>query len=139
MSGARRFSGQNRTRGALGVRRVGLLLEVAARASPLVLRALHLKHLDPPGPQMAGEPGPVAAGSFYPGAPEGAKTLSPTEEPFVTLHGRWHARFALTPAQVVYGHSHVEVEMRVHAQDHRNLFVRCFGADRPHVRKLLSM
>jgi hypothetical protein len=33
----------------------------------------------------------------------------------------------------------VEVQMRVHAQDHRNLCVRCFGADRPHVRKLLSI
>ena len=36
---------------------------------------------------MAGEPGPVAAGTFYPGAPDGAKTLRPTEEPLVTLHG----------------------------------------------------
>jgi hypothetical protein len=40
---------------------------------------------------------------------------------------------------VVHGHRHVEVEMRVHAQDHRNLCVRYFSADRPHVRKLLSM
>jgi hypothetical protein len=30
---------------------------------------------------------------------------------------------------VVYGHSHVEVEMRVHAQDHRNLCV--FGLSAP--------
>jgi hypothetical protein len=51
---ARGFSGQHRPCGAIGVRRVRLL-EVAARAWPPVLRALHLQHLDLPGPQMAGE------------------------------------------------------------------------------------
>jgi hypothetical protein len=41
--------------------------------------------------------------------------------------------------QMVHGHSRVEVQVRVYTQDHRNLRVRPFGADRPHVRKLLSM
>src|SRR5215216_4417798 len=35
---------------------------------------------------------------------------------------------------MVHGHSHVEVEVRVHTQDHRNLRVRPFGAHRRHVR-----
>src|SRR5215211_7847717 len=60
----------------------------------MVLRALHFKHLDPHGSQMAGEPGPVGAGTFYPEAPYGTKTLSPMEEPLVTLRGSWHARLA---------------------------------------------
>ena len=119
--------------GAFCVGGVGLL-ELTARASPPALGALHLKHLDPPSPQVAGESGPVAACTFYPGTLEGAKTLSPTEEPLVTLHGRWHAGLAEAPAQMVQGHSHVEVQVRVHAQDHRDLGgVRPLGADRPHV------
>jgi hypothetical protein len=40
------LAGQNRPCGGLGVGGVGLL-EVARRASPPVLGALHLKHLDP--------------------------------------------------------------------------------------------
>ena len=51
---ARRFAGQNRSCGALGVGGVGLL-DVTARASPLALRALYLQHLDSPSPQVAGE------------------------------------------------------------------------------------
>src|SRR5215216_5535302 len=92
----RRFSGQNRPCGALGVRRVGLL-EVTTWASPPVLGALHLQHLDSPGSQVPSEPGPVGAGTFYPDVPDGAKTLRPTVEPLVTLHGRWHARLAQAP------------------------------------------
>jgi hypothetical protein len=56
-----------------------------------MLRALHLQHLDPAGPQVASEPRPVAAGAFYPGATHGAEALRPAEELLVTLHGRWHA------------------------------------------------
>lgn len=105
-----------------------------------MLRAFHLEHLDPLVPQMPGEPGPVAACAFYPGAPHGAKALRPAQEPLVTLRGRRHARLAQTPAEVVEGYRHVEVEVRVHTQDHRNLRdVRLLGTDRPHVRKLLSM
>ena len=37
-------------------------------------------------------------------------------------------------AQMVHGHSRVEVEVRVYTQDHRDLVVRLFGADRRHVR-----
>src|ERR687898_2108623 len=130
---ARGFSGQNRSCGTLGVGGVGLL-EVAPRAWPPVLRALHLKHLDPPGPQMAGEPGPVGAGTFYPGAPEGAEILRPAQKPLVTLRRRWHAGLAQASTQMVQDHGHVEVEVRVYAQDHRNLRgVRPFGADRRHV------
>ena len=73
---ARGFSGQNRPRGGFGVGGVGLL-EVAARASPPTLGALHLKHLDPLSPQVSGESGPVGAGAFYTGAPDGAEALSP--------------------------------------------------------------
>jgi hypothetical protein len=40
---------------------------------------------------------------------------------------------------MVHDHSHVEVEVRVYTQDHRDLRLRPFGVDRPHVRKLLSM
>src|SRR5918995_3331881 len=87
---ARGFSGQNRPRGTLGVRRVGLI-DVAPRAWPPMLRALHLQYLDPLGPQVAGKPGSIAAGTFYPGAPHGAEALRPADEPLVTLHGRWHA------------------------------------------------
>src|SRR5215210_6992360 len=112
----RRFSGQNRSCGGFGVGGVALL-DATARASPPVLRAFHLQHLDPPGPQMAGEPRPVAAGTLYPGAPHGAKTLRPVEEPLVTLRGRRRARLAQTPAQVVHGHGYVEVEVCVHAPD----------------------
>ncbi len=49
------------------------------------------KHLDPPGPQVAGEPCPVGAGTLYPGASHGAEALRPDTEPLVTLCGRWHA------------------------------------------------
>src|SRR5829696_1074355 len=108
-----------------------------AAASAPVLWALHLKHLDSHGPQVAGEPGPVAACAFYPGAPHGAKTLSPTEKPLVTLHVRWHARLAQVPAQMVYGHGHVEVQVRVHAQDRLDLSVRPLGADHRHVKSSL--
>jgi hypothetical protein len=35
---------------------------------------------------------------------------------------------------MIHGHSHVEVEVRVYAQDHRNLRgVRLLGADRRHL------
>jgi hypothetical protein len=37
-------------------------------------------------------------------------------------------------AQTVHGHSRVEVEVCVHAQDHLDLGLRLFGADRRHVR-----
>jgi hypothetical protein len=41
---------------------------------------------------------------------------------------------------MVHGHSRVEVEVRVYAQDHLDLgAVRPFGVDHRHVRKLLSM
>jgi hypothetical protein len=40
---------------------------------------------------------------------------------------------------MVHGYGYVELEMGVYAQDHRNLSVRPFGADRPHVRKLPSL
>ena len=51
---ARRFSGQDRSCSTLGLGR-SALLEVAPRASLPMLRALHLQHLDPPGPQVADE------------------------------------------------------------------------------------
>ncbi len=41
--------------------------------------------------------------------------------------------FHLDDAQMVHGHSRVEVDVRVYAQDHRYLGVRPFGADRRHV------
>jgi hypothetical protein len=59
-----------------------------------MLGALHLQHIDPHGPQVAGESGPVAACAFYPGTPHGAEALRPTQEPLVTLRGRRHARLA---------------------------------------------
>ena len=40
---------------------------------------------------------------------------------------------AQTPAQMVDGYRHVEVEVRVHAQDHRDPRLRPFGTDRRHV------
>ena len=40
---------------------------------------------------------------------------------------------------MVHCHGHVEVEVRVYTQDHRNLRVRPFGAHRPHARKLFSI
>jgi hypothetical protein len=61
---ARGFVGQHRSCGALGVGGVGLL-DVTARACLPAFRALYLQHLDPPGPQVAGESGPVATGAFY--------------------------------------------------------------------------
>jgi hypothetical protein len=39
---------------------------------------------------------------------------------------------------MVHGHPHVEVQVRIHTQDHRKLRVRPLGADLLHVRKLLS-
>jgi len=61
-----------RSCGAIGVGGVALL-DVTLLASPPVLGALHLKHLDSHGPQVASESGPVAAGAFYPDAPQGVK------------------------------------------------------------------
>ncbi len=49
----RRFSGQYRSCGALGVEGIGL--NVMARAWPPALRALDLQYLDSPGLQVAGE------------------------------------------------------------------------------------
>jgi hypothetical protein len=62
---ARRFAGQHRSCGALGVRGVGLL-DVTARASLPALRALHLKHLDSPGLQLAGESCPRSSWCLLP-------------------------------------------------------------------------
>jgi hypothetical protein len=40
---------------------------------------------------------------------------------------------------MIHSHRYVEVEVRVHTQDHLDQGVRSFGAHHRHVRKLLSM
>ena len=69
---------------------------------------------------MAGEPRPIATGAFYVAHLTGPKPSAQRRSPS-NLRGRWRAGLAQTSAQMVHGYGHVEVEVRVHTQDHRNL------------------
>src|SRR5215217_7747084 len=104
----------SRSRGGLGIDGVGLAVapEMAA------LRPLDFHYRDPRSLQVAGESGPIAAGSLYPGAPHGTETLRPREESVVTPLGRRYGQLAQGPAQLVQGHHHVDIEVRVHTQNH---------------------
>src|SRR3712207_4503159 len=70
------------------------------------------------GPQVASEPDSVAAGPLYTGTPHGAETLRPRDEALVTLRGRRHRQLSQASAQLVQSYSHVQVEVRVHAQNY---------------------
>ena len=73
---------------------------------------------------MAGEPNPVAAGSFNPGTLNGAEILSPTGKLLVALASRRHGELSQTSAQLVQNHRYVYVEVRIHTQDHLGRFCR---------------
>src|SRR5215213_3576894 len=98
------------------------------------LGPLDFRHRYRRGPQLTGNTGPVAAGSLYPGAPHGAEALCPTDKALVALRRRRHTQLAQASAKTIQGHRHVEVEVRVHAQDHLDLGLRSLGADHRHVR-----
>src|SRR5688572_2191799 len=58
------------------------------------LRPLDFPHRDLGGPQVTGDRSPVAAGSLYPGTPQGAEALSPSHQPLVALRRRGHTQLA---------------------------------------------
>jgi hypothetical protein len=77
-----------------------------------------LNHIYPHSSKGTSEPGPVAAGSFHPRAPESSEALRPGEELLVAFLGRRHAKCVQVSAQVVESHSDMNVEVRVHTQHH---------------------
>src|SRR5918994_823370 len=96
------------------------------------LRPLDFRHRDRRGPQVTSDPSPVAAGSLYPGTPHSAEALSPTDQALVALRRRGHTQLAQASAKMVQGHRHVDIEVRVHAQDRLDLSVRPLSADHRH-------
>jgi hypothetical protein len=99
------------------------------------LEPFNLRDCDPRGHQVASQPGALAAGAFDPGAPDSSEVFSPGKESLVAFGGRRHGQFAQAPAQVVEGHRHVEVEVRIHTQDHLDIrTLRASYAGHHHVR-----
>jgi hypothetical protein len=85
------------------------------------LGPLDLRDFDPRGGQVANQPSAVAAGVFHPSASNDSELFSPAKESRVALGGRGHPQCAQVPAQVVEGYRYVEVEVRVHTQDHLDI------------------
>ncbi len=75
----------------------------------------------------------VAAGPFKPCAPHTTEPLGPRDKRLVSLGGRSHGQLPETSAQLIQGHGYVEVEMRVHAQDHLGYGVLALRFGRRHV------
>src|SRR5215208_1119848 len=97
------------------------------------LGPLDFPHRDLSGPQVTGDRSPVAAGSLYPGTPQGAEALSPSHQPLVALRRRGHTQLAQASTKMVQGYRHVDIEVGVHTQDH--LGGCLLGVGHHHVRR----
>jgi len=82
------------------------------------LGSFYFHHWYPSGLEVAGEPSAIAAGPLHAGAPHGPEAFRPGDEALVAHRGRRHTQRSQATAQLVQSYSHVQIEVRVHAQDH---------------------